>query len=303
MSSRLTIPALALSTLAACGPRMVATPRPSAPPVGPAATTTPATTPTATPAATAGASSWSVMWQPGFSAYVVTSAAAVHVEGDSLGPRDDSVATRARVSMRVSPASAPRGVVVTVDSFLVSAGRGAPLAPAIASPVAFQAQLDEPRRRIEFLADQPMLGAPCATPAATLFAVVRDLAPALPTPLPRGYRWSETATHQLCRSGVPLTVTSQHEWTVDGEVQVDGQTFVRLRRETQSTVAGTGTGRRAGASIEGTSRASAEFLLDPAAGRLRSATATSSAELRVRERPDAPPITTRQEARQDVVLQ
>jgi hypothetical protein len=306
MSSRLTIPALALSTLAACGPRMVATPRPSEPTTRPATATTPATTPTTAPTVAAGATSWSVMWQPGFSAYVITSFAAVHVEGDTLaagGVRDDSVATRARVSMRVSPANAPRGVVVTVDSFLVSPGRGAPLAPAIPSPVAFQAQLDEPRRRIEFLADQPMLGAPCAGPAATLFAVVRDLAPALPTPLPRGYRWSETATHQLCRSGVPLTVTSQHEWTVDGEVQVDGQTFVRLKRETQSTVAGTGSGRRAGASIEGTSRASAEFLLDPTAGRLRSATATSSAELRVRERPDAPPITTRQEARQEVMLQ
>jgi hypothetical protein len=306
-SVRLALAALlAPLALAACGPRMVETRRPAASPTP--ATPAPATTntPAATPEVPAGTASWSVMWQPGFSEYVVTSAAAVRVEGDTTAPggvRDDSVATRARVSMRVSPANAPLGVLVQVDSFLVSPKRGAPMMPAIVVPLAFQAQLDEPRRRIEFLAEQPMLGAPCASPAASLLAVVRDLAPALPTPLPRGFRWSETTTHQLCRSGVPLTVTSQHEWLVDGEAQVNGMTLVRLRRETQSTIAGTGSGRRAGASVEGTSKATAEYLLDPAAGRLHSATATSSAELRVRERADAAPITTRQDARQDVTLQ
>src|SRR5205085_7295388 len=122
----------------ACGPRVPATrpaPQPTTAPTP--TTTTPATTTTpVAPAVAAGATS--VTWAPGYSSYVVTSQAQVHVEGDSLGPRDDSVATRARLTVRVSPASMPDGVVVTVDSFLVSDRRGAPFASALAFPIVFQ---------------------------------------------------------------------------------------------------------------------------------------------------------------------
>ena len=291
---------LAMGALAACGPRAPAT-RPAPSPTAAPMPAAPAPLPAAAPV-TPGASRWSVAWSPGFSSYLVTSQAAVHVEGDSLGPRDDSVSTRARLTMRVSPESAPDGVVVTVDSFLVSARRGAPMAPALAFPLVFQAQIDPARLRIAFLPVQSMIGQPCTGPGATLLALARDLSPGLPSPLERGQRWSDTTTTLLCRSGVPLTVTSRHEWTVEGEVDSIGRVFVRLRRETESTIAGTGSGRRTGASIEGTSRASGAYLLDAAAGRLQAATVTSTAELRVRERPEAPPLVTRQEARQDAVL-
>ena len=300
-----TLPLAAAFVLAAaaCGPRTPA-PRPAPSPTG--ATPTPAApTPVPTTAipVTPGSSGRIVAWAPGFSSYLVTSQAAVHVEGDTLGPRDDSVSTRARLTVRVSPASAPNGVVVTVDSFLVSPKRGAPMASALTYPLVFQAQLDPARLRIDFLAEQSMLGVACTGPGATLLALARDLAPALPSPLERGRRWSETTTTQLCRSGVPLTITSRHEWTVEGEVESGGRVLVRLTRESQSTIAGTGTGRRTGASIEGTGRASAEYLLDPTAGRLQAATVQSTTELRVRERPELSPLVTRQEARQDAVLQ
>ena len=296
---------LAAASLTACGPRVPAprpAPTPGAATPAPVTTTTPAPVTSSAPVVP-GSTGRMVSWMPGFSGYVVTSQAAVHVEGDTLGPRDDSVTTRARLTMRVSPESAPDGVIVTVDSFLVSAQRGAPLAPALMYPIVFQAQLDPARSRIEFPAEQPMMGKPCVGPAATLLALARDLAPALPSPLERGRKWSETTTTQLCRSGVPLTVTSRHEWTVEGEVEQAGRTLVRLTRVTESTIAGIGSGRRAGASVEGTSRAQAEYLLDPAAGRLQSAIVESSAELRVRERPDLPQLLTRQQARQEAVLQ
>ena len=305
MSRRLTSSFLVLSALGlgACGPRVPAT-RPAPQPAPTPSPTTPAPVTTATPTAapTVAGNVSSIAWAPGYSSYVVTSSAAVHVEGDSLGPRDDSVATRARLSVRVSPASAPNGVIVTVDSFLVSAQRGAPLASALAMPVVFQAQVDPARLRIDFPAEQPRMGHPGAGPTMTLLALARDLAPALPSPAERGRKWSETTTTLLCRSGVPLTVTSRHQWTVDGPVDSAGRTFVRLTRETESTITGTGTGRRAGASIEGTGRATAAYLLDPMAGRLQGAMVTSQAELRVRERPELPVLVTRQQARQDVAL-
>ena len=305
-SSRSRLPlVLALAGLAACGPRVPA-PRPAPSPTTgtPAPANVPAPEPVvsnATPVP--GSTGRMVSWMPGFSRYVVTSHAAVHVEGDTLPPRDDSVATRAYLQMRVSPESAPNGVVITVDSFLVSPQRGAPFSSMLAIPIAFQALLDPARLRMDFLAEQVMLGKPCIGPGATLLQLARDLAPALPSPLERGHKWTDSTTHQLCRSGVPLTVTSRHEWTVEGEVEQAGRTFVRLTRATESTVAGTGSGRRAGASVAGTSRAQAEYLLDPAMGRLHSAIANSTAELRVRERPELPELVTRQQARQEAVLQ
>lgn len=300
--------AAAIAAITACGPRVPAT-RPAPSPVTTAPT--PATVPAPEPVTSAatpvpGSTGRIVSWMPGFSRYVVTSQAAVHVEGDTLvagGVRDDSVATRAYLRMRVSPESAPDGVVITVDSFLVSPGRGAPFARTLAYPIVFQAMLDPARLRMEFPAEQPMMGKPCVGPAATLLALARDLAPALPSPLERGHRWSETTTHQLCRSGVPLTVTSRHEWTVEGEVEQAGRTFVRLVRATESTIAGTGSGRRAGASVDGVGRAQAEYLLDPTIGRLHSAIVNSTAELRVRERADLPELVTRQQARQEATLQ
>ena len=304
-SLRLTVPLLGMALLAACGPRVPATPRPTAPtPTGdvpaPVTTTTPAAP--ITPVATPRASSWTVAWAPGFHEYVVTSRGAVHVEGDTLGPRDDSVATRARLTMRVSPTSAPFGVVVTVDSFLVSPGRGATFASTLPYPVVFSARLDTARLRMDFLADQPMLGRECAGPTATLLALARDLVPPLRAPLERGQRWTDSTTHHLCRSGVPLTVQSRHEWSVEGEVEQAGRVLLWLRRETQATVTGTGTGRRTGASVEGTARTSAEYLVDPTVGRVQQATSSSTAELRLREKPDAPVLTSRQEARQEAVL-
>lgn len=298
MPSRPLLP-LALLAAAACGPRVPARPAPApARTPGPAATPAPATVPAAEPAR---ATRLEVTYQPGFAEYVVTSQALVHVEGDSLGARDDSVATRARFSLRVSPANAPRGVVVTVDSFLVSPTRGAPLASALAMPLAFQAQLDESLRRIDFLAEQPMLGAPCTGPAFTLLAVARDLVAPLPAPVEKGARWTESASYELCRGGVPLTVASRHEWRVDDIVEQEGRTLVRLHRETQATIAGSGSGRRAGARIDGTSRATADYLVDPQTGRLHHATVASTAELKVVERAGGPVITSRQDARQEAV--
>lgn len=292
----------------ACGPRVPRPrPAPSPAPATPTTTTLPAPEPVASAATPVpGSTGRIVSWMPGFSRYVVTSQAAVQVEGDTLVPggvRDDSVATRAYLRMRVSPESAPDGVVITVDSFLVSPRRGAPFARTLMYPIVFQAMLDPARLRMEFPAEQPMMGTPCIGPAATLLALARDLAPALPTPLERGRTWSDSTTHQLCRSGVPLTVTSRHAWTVEGEVEQGGRTFVRLVRATESTIAGIGSGRRAGASVDGAGRAQAEYLLDPTVGRLHSAIVNSTAELRVRERPDAPELVTRQQARQEAVLQ
>lgn len=298
MPSRPLLP-LALLAAAACGPRVPARPAPApARTPGPAATPAPATVSAAEPAR---AMRLEVTYQPGFAEYVVTSQALVHVEGDSLGAREDSVATRARFSLRVSPANAPRGVVVTVDSFLVSPTRGAPLASALAIPLAFQAQLDESLRRIDFLAEQPMLGAPCTGPAFTLLAVARDLVAPLPATVEKGARWTESGSHQLCRGGVPLTVASRHEWRVDDIVEQEGRTLVRLHRETQATIAGSGSGRRAGARIDGTSRAAADYLVDPQTGRLHHATVASTAELKVVERAGGPVITSRQDARQEAV--
>src|SRR3954469_22034529 len=109
MTRRLTSSFLALLAIgvAACGPRVPAT-RPAPQPTTTPAPTTSAPATTTTPVEPAVAGAASVIWAPGYSSYVVTSQAAVHVEGDTTiagGVRDDSVATRARLTMRVSPTS------------------------------------------------------------------------------------------------------------------------------------------------------------------------------------------------------
>jgi hypothetical protein len=239
---------------------------------------------------------------PGFVVYNVDTRAEITVEGDSVAAGTDSAMTHARVSFRISPENAPRGVAATVDSFLVRPRTAAPMASALPTPLVFQATLDEGRSRLAFASEQVMLGAPCAGPGLTLLALARDLSPALPTVLERGARWRDSTSHTLCRAGVPLVVSAMHEWSVEGEEERDGARWIRLRRATQATITGAGEGRRAGASIAGTSRVVADYFVDPVGGRVHALTADSESELQVRERPDGPVATTRQRARQEATM-
>ena len=308
----LSAPALAAVLLlaAACGPRVPATPRPTpspapspSPTIGPTApidTTLPTVTEVPTPVPD-GRAAWAFAYMPGFVVYTVDTRAEFEIWGDSVQAGRDSATTHASVSFRISPENAPRGVAATVDTFLVQPRTSAPVASALPTPLVFQATLDDGRSRLAFASEQVMLGAPCAGPGLTLHAMARDLTPALPTVLERGARWRDSTSHALCRAGVPLVVSAVHEWSVEGEVERDGMRWIRLRRLTQATVTGTGEGRRAGASIDGTSRVTADYLVDAVGGRVHSLTADSESELQLRERPDGPVSTTRQRSRQEAL--
>ena len=298
---------VASALLAACGPRVPAAPRPaptptpapsSVGPVAPIDTALPTITEVPTPVPD-GRAAWAFAYMPGFVVYHVDTRAEISVEGDSVVPGRDSATTHVRVSFRISPENAPRGVAATVDSFLVRPRMGDSLISALATPLVFSATLDEGRSRLVFPAEQVMLGAPCAGPGLTLLALARDLVPPMPTVLERGARWRDSTSHTLCRAGVPLVVVALHEWSVEGEAEQDGMRWIHLRRLTQATVSGTGEGRRAGASVAGTSRVTADYLVDPVGGRVHRLTAESEGELQIRERPDGPVTTTRQRARQE----
>lgn len=307
--ARVTLVAALALLAAACGPRTPAAPRPASTPapsptIGPMApvdTSLPTVTEVPTPTPD-GRAAWAFAYMPGFVVYTVDTRAEISVEGDSIESATDSATTHARLSFRISPENAPRGVAATVDSFLVRPRTTAPLASALPVPLVFQAMLDEGRSRLAFADEQVMLGAPCAGPGLTLLALARDLAPRLPTVLERGARWRDSTSHTLCRAGVPLVVSGMHEWSVEGEEERDGMRFIRVRRATQATVSGTGEGRRAGASIIGTSRVIADYFVDPVGGRVHALVAESESELQLRERPDGPVMTTRQRARQDAAM-
>lgn len=82
-------------------------------------------------------------------------------------------------------------------------------------------------------------GRECSVAAAAL-QPLRDLWLGAPARLARDQTWSDSTTFTLCRDSIPLVVRSTRDFQVVGAEILEGETVLRVVRESRTTIAGDG---------------------------------------------------------------
>lgn len=123
-------------------------------------------------------------------------------------------------------------------------------------------------------------GRECSAAAAAL-QPLRDLWLGAPARLARDQAWSDSTTFTLCRDSIPLVVRSTREFRVIGAEVVEGETLLRVVRESRTTIAGEGMQFGEPLRIEAEGTGHLEFLVSLAGGEVVRAEGTSDLSMRM----------------------
>jgi hypothetical protein len=248
----------------------------------PAPTPTPTrTTPApATPIPASGPAAFA--YAPGTYRYEVRTDATV--ERPDARDERESVGSVAVVTYTL--ARQPRGSAVNgqVDSFTVSAGArvtAGSTGTGLAAPVPFRGTVDGTDVR---LASEPAVETRCDGPYGAAVAAARETLVGVPATLMAGARWTDTTATVSCRGDVPATTQTIARYEVVGRAEFGGAQATRVRRQSVTTVRGTGVSNGQPVSITGSGDGDMSFYVDAARGRLVGATGESRTTLTVQIR-------------------
>ena len=122
-------------------------------------------------------------------------------------------------------------------------------------------------------------GRECSIAAAAL-QPLRDLWLGVPARLARDQAWSDSTTFTLCRDSIPLVVRSTRDFRVVGAEILEGETVLRVVRESRTTITGDGVQFGETLLIEAEGSGRLELLVSLAGGEV--VRADGESELRMR---------------------
>lgn len=278
------IAALALSALAACASSPSAVPAPSPTPVP---VPSPVPPPVSAPSAAPRVARYRLPVVLPSTQYAVRLRA--ELERDSAGRKDRSTvesSARVELTLRRDPRGALRGIG-RVDSFTVHASGsavrsttpGAPSSPQNTpafTNVVVDAVLDSTLVRAVV---RPALANECDRPEAAAADLARDLLVRVPETLSVGDRWRDSLVTLVCRGGVPLTVRTLIESTLDGTA--DNDRTLHIRRVLTVRLDGSSRMPWRQTDIDGDGRGTQDLQVDVTAGTVLSLDGESTLTIRV----------------------
>jgi hypothetical protein len=117
------------------------------------------------------------------------------------------------------------------------------------------------------------------SPTTVVLGALRDLFVTLPDSVYRGVSWREAGSYTACREGVPLSVSSTHDYTILGRDTVAGQLLVR--REATIQVLGQAFRGTDTTTIRGSGSGSAVLRLSAQTGMIEALDGNAELELAV----------------------
>ena len=197
--------------------------------------------------------------------------------------RRDTVGSEAELAFSFYPADERLSGSLSAFSVLAPDRQHA-VAPGLVLPVAFAGELPANGRQIVFTS--PDEAAPCAQGALSVLQSLRDVWLRPPDTLRLLGTWSDSAAFRSCRDGIPLLVRSSRSFTVVSATVERGRPRLVVRRESASTITGSGTdnGNADVVEVSGASTGHATYELYPTTGELARATGTATLELTLSSR-------------------
>jgi hypothetical protein len=123
-------------------------------------------------------------------------------------------------------------------------------------------------------------GRECSIAAAAL-QPLRDLWLGAPARLARDQAWGDSTTYTICRDSVPLAVRSTRTYRVVGAEVLDGETVLRVVRESKTTIVGEGAQFNEAFQIAAEGSGRIEFLVSLAGGEVVRADGESELAMRM----------------------
>lgn len=237
------------------------------------------TTPAATPDSLAGPWSPRNLGRP--RTQIVTLSAVLRSRVDTV-QREDTLASQTVLEWSLVPDATPRRAVGMVRAFSTIVGSDSAWQPVagLPMPVTFAAEVRGAGAQPQFVT--PADGA-CDARAAVVQAM-RETWLAPPPTLARGTTWHDSAAYPLCRDGLVLQVQSRRTFTVEDAIVRDGAIALRVRRATESSLAGQGLQFGDSIVVTGSGRALAELDVSLDGAAILSGSGSSELRLRLQGR-------------------
>ena len=167
-------------------------------------------------------------------------------------------------------------VTGTIDSFSVEGtnipSAGQPVHP----PIPFELVSDSAGRLRDLVSPDT---SSCGSPAGTLLALAREALITLPPDVRIGTTWSDSSSMTSCRGDIPITLTSERRSMLERSSTEGERIRLHVRRESLTSVHGTGTRRIQSTTVTGTGSGWFEHVLDPVTGHLLGGHGESRLEL------------------------
>ena len=204
-------------------------------------------------------------YKPGRSIYDHVASASVSMRGDSVIV-PDTIATTARLLLRLQREDQRLNASLTVDSLRVTVGKRVnPLEQAaIPSPVVLNAHVGANGR---ITVQDSSLVAECDLPSSgTTIAAARELLRAFPQTFELNQQWRDTVQTLSCRGGVHMRATTVSDYTVARIEGVGAAQVVRVARRGTLTLSGEGQQAGQNVTVSGTGRTTGTLTIDVPAG-------------------------------------
>ena len=187
----------------------------------------------------------------------------------------DTIRLSAYLTYVVSTADSP-GITGTIDSFTVEGMNIPPGHQPAALPIPFELMPDSSGKTYQLVSPDTST---CGSPSGTLLALAREVLITVPPAVRAGTRWTDSAVVTSCRGDIPITLASERRSVIE-RIRLD-EAGVRLivRRESLTSLHGTGTRRIQSTTVTGTGSGWLEYVLDPSNGRLLGGQGESQLEL------------------------
>lgn len=200
--------------------------------------------------------------------------------GNAPTTRRQDVESRGLVSW--SGTRNPNGSMVLagqVDSFTVRSSFEQQLAPLPTPPalLLLDGRVDSTTVRI---VTRPLLDNECDRPEAAAAALAAEVLVRIPDGVVRGSTWRDSSVTLSCRGGVPMTLISRMQTTL----QDIEPTQLRLERRVELQVSGTGGSAFRAFDVQGQGQATQQLVVDVATGLLRRLDGRSELRLTTSER-------------------
>ncbi|MBL0938859.1 MAG: hypothetical protein IBJ03_08185 [Gemmatimonadaceae bacterium] len=171
-----------------------------------------------------------------------------------------------------------------VDSFTVRASFDQKLAPTPIMPalLLLDGRVDSTRVRV---VPRPVLENECDRPEAAAAALAAELLVRIPEGVAEGASWRDSTVSIVCRSGLPMTLITTTQTTLENLGE-----SLRLRRVITQNITGTGGSPFRALDVKGSGQATQRIELDAQSGVIRSLEGSSDLTLTTTERaPQLPP--------------
>ena len=106
----------------------------------------------------------------------------------------------------------------------------------------------------------------CEPIRATVASDIHNLLAPVPSQLSRGAVWRDSITTSGCQAGIPTTAVTRRTFTVAGEVNRSGQTFLLVQRVDSVSARGEGAYGQHRMTVEGSGVGTALHYLETASG-------------------------------------